>query len=232
MTDNNTAIPAKPKKNYIDKKAMFDEIIKSREQERATEELAKMFMMLAEKYSHHRLFREYEARYGRAFKEDLISSGLIACIRAWPKFDPERFDNPFAFFTTCLFRAYIGFLKKEYGFINTKNALKVENGLRGDYGYEEMIKDQEARVEDEENAAIEEAEDQTVEEETGGVLPVDSDEETEDHPEPETPDYKVSNPLVENMTMWGNLEDERVETEVEECEIEEALRNAKTLFGV
>lgn len=137
------------KKYYVDKKEMYDEIVKSKESGRCSDRLAEMFYAIAEKYSRHRNFRDYERRYGRMFKEDLISAGIMACMRAWNKFDHTKFDNPFAFFTTCIYRAFIGYLSKEYDYSNTKNALKVEQGMRGDYGYEEMIKEQEA-VEDEE----------------------------------------------------------------------------------
>lgn len=138
------------KKYYVDKKEMFDEIVISKEKGRCSERLGEMFYKIAEKYSHHRYFRDYERRYGKAFKEDLISAGIMACMKAWNKFDHTKFDNPFAFFTTCIYRANMGYLTREYDYSNTKNALKVNQGMRGDYGYEEMIKDGGNDVEDEE----------------------------------------------------------------------------------
>ncbi len=201
-------------KHYIDKKEMYEEVIKTREQGRVTEKLGQMFMTLAENYSHDRKFREYERRYGRAFKEDLIATGLHACIKAAPKFNPEESDNPFGYFTTCLFRAYIGYLKKEYGYMNTKNALKVDQGLRGDYGYEEMIKEQEEaqKVEDEEAIAEEAiaARDEDDDEDEEGR---DTDEfGMEDGSESDTTPQKKSSRVVydhlEHMTLWGDEEEE------------------------
>ena len=202
-------------KFYIDKKEMFQEIVKSKENGKCSEELGLMFMKLAEKYSHHPMFRDYERRYGKAFKDDLIATGLHACAKAWNKFDPEKSDNPFSFFTTCLYRAFIGYLAKEYDFTNTKNALKVDQGLRGDYGYEEMIKEKEdaEKVEDEEEYAHqimdeldtdeEEEEDKPTEEEPY-KFGVEDKKEVKKEPVAK----KTSNNHLDGMTLWGEDEEE------------------------
>lgn len=197
------------RKNYIDKEQMYAEVVKSQANGRVTEELGRMFMALAEKYSHHRMFRDYERKYGKAFKEDLLSTGLHACVKAANKFDVEKSNNPFSYFTTCLFRAYLGYLTKEYGFMNVKNAAKVDQGLRGDYGYEEMIKEQEEaqKVEDEEEFVEEEETDEEGDE-TDDV--VDEFGMTEED-EIKEPTKRVVYNHLDSMTLWGD--DEEVPTE-------------------
>lgn len=202
-------------KNYIEKEDMMEEIRKSHEKGKPTEKLGEMFMTLCEKYSHNYMFRDYERRYGKAFKQDLLSSGLVACIRAWDKFDMEKFDNPFSFFTTCIFRAYIGYLSKEYNYGNTKNAMKVEVGMRGDYGYEEMIENEEAKPYDEENAVYDEItvgfEKNNEEEEEEDDFGLTEEKEEKSELKEETPKkekkHKVTNPLLERMTLWGGDEE-------------------------
>lgn len=224
-------IAKKNPKFYIDKKEMMREIVKSKENNKCSEELGLMFMKLAEKYSHHAFFRDYERRYGKAFKEDLIATGLHACAKAWNKFDPEKSDNPFSFFTTCLYRAYIGYLSKEYDFTNTKNALKVDQGLRGDYGYEEMIKEKEdaVKVEDEEEYAHQimdelendEEEEDDVPEEEPYKFGVEEKEEQKQQPKKEN-----INNHIDNMTLWG--EDDCIETKPKT----DYDSQMSTLFGV
>lgn len=204
-------------KNYIDKNEMYEEILHSHRIGRCSERLGHMFMALTEKYSHDWRFRNYERQYGKAFKEDLIATGLHACVKAWDKFDPEASKNPFSYFTTCVFRAFIGYLSKEYNSSNIKNALKVDQGLRGDYGYEEMIKEKEdaEKVEDEEEVA-----EQLVSEDEGDEdeeEPVYSEEEEEPAPKKKEEDEKPSQQPtkrvvydhLEHMTLWGDDEEEK-----------------------
>lgn len=223
-------------KNYLDKQDMMEELRRSHEQGKPTERLGEMFMMLCEKYSHNHMFRDYERRYGRAFKEDLLSSGLVACSRAWDKFDIENFDNPFSFFTTCIFRAYIGFLSKEYNYGNTKNAMKVEVGMRGDYGYEEMIENEKEKVQDEENTEFESVkvgyEEQTEteegEENEFGISEEKTSNTDEDSENVEEPKKKVTNPIVERMTLYGG-DEELVDPEPEE---DANMDKIDYLFGI
>jgi len=60
------------------------------------------------------------------------------------EYDYKYHNNPFAFFTTCIRNSLIQFLKNEYNEKNIFNKLKLQSGLDADYGYTEMVKDQEA----------------------------------------------------------------------------------------
>lgn len=219
-------------KNYLDKQEMMEELHRSHEQGKPTERLGEMFMVLCEKYSHNHMFRDYERRYGRAFKEDLLSSGLVSCSRAWNKFDVENFDNPFSFFTTCIFRAYIGFLSKEYNYGNTKNSMKVEMGMRGDYGYEEMIENEKQKVQDEENTEFDNVtvgyeDNEEKSEDEFGISEEKTSESDEDAKE-EQPKKKVTNPRLEAMTVWGG-DEELVDPEPEESD---SMEKIDYLFGI
>ena len=48
-----------------------------------------------------------------SFKEDMIGDGLENCIRYVDRFNPEKSDNPFAYFTRIAYNAYIRRIKKE-----------------------------------------------------------------------------------------------------------------------
>lgn len=47
------------------------------------------------------------------FREDMISDGMESAVQAAPKFDPERTENPFAFFTQTIHWAFIRRIQKE-----------------------------------------------------------------------------------------------------------------------
>lgn len=119
------------KKNYIDPKKFYNEVIYSQELGYVTEELGKMFMTLAERNVNHRNFVRYP------YREDLISVGVLACMKAINKFDPSVGSNAFAFFTTVIHNDLKQYIKREYNQQNIINGLKVENGLNPSHGYQD-----------------------------------------------------------------------------------------------
>lgn len=151
MSDNNT----KPK-NYLNNRDLYDELIKCQQTGRMSEHLGKMFVLLSEKYSTHRYFNQY------SFKDDLISTGTLACCNAFMKFDPNKSSNPFAFFSSVVYHSFLQTIKKEYKQKDIKDSVLVENELNPSYGYEDRLKEQEDKIkqEKERNDQIEHQEQQ------------------------------------------------------------------------
>ena len=50
---------------------------------------------------------------GYTYKQDMISDGIIDCIAAVDNFDPDRTNNPFAYFTQIAWNAFIRRIQKE-----------------------------------------------------------------------------------------------------------------------
>lgn len=156
------------KTNYLEPADFFRETIICLKKDEMSEELGSMFYMLCEKYANHPRFVRY-----RHIRDDLISFGLLACIKGFPKFRPYRNDlvrddegniiqstkrewdgeiieydyrtcnNPFAFFTTCATNEILQFLKSEYNYKNIINKMRLENGMEADAGYTDMMKERE-----------------------------------------------------------------------------------------
>lgn len=155
---------------YIDAAQMFKETLFSINKGKMTEKLGEMILLLANKYTNHRMFVRYTH-----MREELISNGVVACVRAFQSFRPMRnnilerdadgvitkservewdcevvdynhniHNNAFAFFTTCITNANIQYLKKYYQHKNLVNALLVEAGEAADYGYEDYMKSKQA----------------------------------------------------------------------------------------
>ena len=122
----------KNKDGYMSNKELYDEVIKCQQAGYVSDELAKMFMLLSEKNATHRYFIRYP------YQEDLIMTGVLACVRGYDKFDPERGDNAFAYFTSCIWNAFKQYIKKEYYFKNVKDEVMVDNEMNPSYGYDEF----------------------------------------------------------------------------------------------
>lgn len=50
---------------------------------------------------------------GYSFKDDMIMDGVENCIKYLHTFNPEKTDNPFAYFSTAIWNAFIRRIKKE-----------------------------------------------------------------------------------------------------------------------
>lgn len=139
MTDNNqentvvsaASIPVTPpkKKNYLNNKDMLVQLALSREQGRMTDELAKMFMMLSERYAKKGCY------VGYSYNDDMRSHALLSLVTAWPKFNPEKSSNPFAFFTECIKNSFNQVLNSEKKQRVTRDVLLIKNGLDPSYSF-------------------------------------------------------------------------------------------------
>jgi hypothetical protein len=50
---------------------------------------------------------------GYTYKQDMISDGIIDCVSAVEKFDPDKTNNPFAYFTQIAWNAFLRRIQKE-----------------------------------------------------------------------------------------------------------------------
>lgn len=50
---------------------------------------------------------------GYTYKQDMISDGIIDCVSAVDNFDPDKTNNPFAYFTQIAWNAFIRRIHKE-----------------------------------------------------------------------------------------------------------------------
>ena len=121
------------KKYYMTNKELLAEIVSCQKNGVMSEKLGEMYLLLSERNINHRHFVRYP------FRDDLISVAVTACCAATFKFNPEKSNNPFAFFTTCIRHSCYQYLKKHYNQTNIKNKLKVDNGLNPDYSYADAM---------------------------------------------------------------------------------------------
>ena len=72
-----------------------------------SEYLGSVFLKIAQRLSFRPNFINY------AFKNDMISDGIENCLHYIHNFNPERSNNPFAYFTQIIFYAFIRRIQKE-----------------------------------------------------------------------------------------------------------------------
>ncbi len=71
------------------------------------------------------------------YKIEMISSGILACVSALHKFDSEKSENAFAYYTSIIHNAFIQILNKEKKQQNIRDELLIKAELNPSFGYQE-----------------------------------------------------------------------------------------------
>lgn len=108
------------KRNYINNRDFYEALVKYKEQYVYAEKfsnsgklpqmpdyLGECFMKLAYKIASRPNFSGY------SYKEEMIEDGIENCMIAWKSFDPEKTQNPFAYFTQIIWYAFLRRIEKE-----------------------------------------------------------------------------------------------------------------------
>lgn len=96
--------------------------------------LAKYLFMIAERYSFSSSFGGY------SFREDMVSFAVVNLCANWHKFDPEKSDNPFAFYTTAAYRSFLQYLADEKKQRDIRDQMLVEAGANPSFSFQERNK--------------------------------------------------------------------------------------------
>ena len=160
-------------KNYINNRTLYDVIIKYKSELRISpthgvshpnipnyrgEAFDKRCKRLATKVNF--------SGYSPQWKQEMISDGLVDCIAAIDNFEPEKSNNPFAYFTMIAWNAFVRRIKKEKKEVYVKHK-NFENNILTDSGWSdaenihlksneysnELIKDFEEKLTKEQNCA-------------------------------------------------------------------------------
>lgn len=113
------SIPKKKKSNhYIDNKLFYTEMVKYhtafQESKRLGEErppvpnyVGKCIMLIAQRLATRPNF------VGYSYKEEMIGDAIENCLRYLHNFNPEKTNNPFAYFTQIVYNAFLRRIEKE-----------------------------------------------------------------------------------------------------------------------
>ena len=128
----------KRKKNYLNNKDLFNETVKSLEQDEMSDELVKMLMMLVRRIASRGNFATY------TYNEDMEAYALMMLVRTWRSFKPEKSTNAFAFFTQCIKNSFKQVLNQERKQRDIRDGILVNSGMTPSYtymtAYEEELK--------------------------------------------------------------------------------------------
>ena len=101
--------------------------IQGKEKPRIPRYIGECFLKIATHLSFKPNFVNYK------FKEDMISDGIENCVQYIHNFNPEKSQNPFAYFTQIIHYAFLRRIQKE------KKQLEIKNKILEKTGYEQVF---------------------------------------------------------------------------------------------
>ena len=136
--ENKKTLKAKQKPHYVDNKkfleAMTDYKLKcekaaarNRRNPPVTNYIGECFLKIANHLSYRPNFINY------TYRDDMISDGIENCLQYMSNFNPEKSNNPFAYFTQIIYYAFIRRIQKE------KKQMQVKSKLIANAGIENMM---------------------------------------------------------------------------------------------
>ena len=128
----------KIKPHYVDNKKFLVAMVEYKEKCRVAEEKGKtkpdVTNYIGEcflKIANHLSFRPNFINY--TYRDDMISDGIENCLQYMSNFNPEKSNNPFAYFTQIIYYAFIRRIQKE------KKQMQVKAKLIQNAGVENMM---------------------------------------------------------------------------------------------
>jgi len=124
------ALPVRKPKNYLNNKDMLAQWKLSSDQDAITDTFANMLMLLTKRYSSKVRFNVCDT-----FRDDMESFALLTVSKVWRSFNPDKSDNPFAYFTQVIKRAFYQYQNLERRQRDISNELLIEKGQNPSHAY-------------------------------------------------------------------------------------------------
>lgn len=121
---------------YLNNKELLAAVHQSKIEGKMTDTLAKMLMLLCSKYAKKGNF------VGYSYNDDFQSYALLMLVRTWNSFNPEKSNNPFAFFTQCIKNSFIQYLNQEKRQRVIRDEMLVDQGMNPSHGFNSESKPQ------------------------------------------------------------------------------------------
>ncbi len=148
MATNNTnkaSFTSAGKTFYLSNKELLAAVIEAKEKGFMTDKLARMLQLLCSKYAKKGSFINY------SYNDDMQSYAMMMLVRTWHSFNPEKTNNPFAFFTQCIKNSFIQYLNQERRQRSIRDELLIDQGMNPSFSYTESSSDGVPGIEDEQD---------------------------------------------------------------------------------
>lgn len=127
----NPDTPEVTAKYYLSNAKLMPEVIASRQAGKITDGLAEMILLLATRYANRPNFHNY------SYRDDMVMEAVANLCQNAIKFDPEKSNNPFAYFTSCIHRSFLHVLGVEKNQRRIRDQLLIDIGENPSFSFAE-----------------------------------------------------------------------------------------------
>jgi hypothetical protein len=124
------------KGHYVTNGVLLPAVIEAKAGGKVTDKLIRMIQMIAERYSRKANF------IGYSFREDMVSAAVMNLCNNALKFNPEKSNNPFSYYTTGIHNSFLQYLADEKKHRNIRDALLIDAGSNPSYNFGEGEKEE------------------------------------------------------------------------------------------
>lgn len=117
--------------HYVTNAQLLPAVLEAKQLGRVTEKLAKMLLLIAERYSRKSWFSGY------SYREDMVALAMVNLCANALKFDPAKSSNPFAYYTTAIHNSFQQYKSVEKNQRNIRDSLLVDAGANPSFNYME-----------------------------------------------------------------------------------------------
>lgn len=114
---------------YLSNKELLPEVVKSLEKGEMTNLLAKMLLKLCQNYARKGSYINY------SYNEEMQGYAMMMLVRTWKGFNPEKSENPFAFYTQCIKNSFTQYLNYESKQRRVRDHIMIDQGLNPSFNY-------------------------------------------------------------------------------------------------
>lgn len=122
--------------HYVKNADLLPAVIEAKQLGRITDNLITMIRLIADRYSRRSNF------VGYSFREDMVSSAVENLCKNALKFNHEKYDNPFAFYTTAIHRSFLQYLAEEKNHRKLRDKLLIDAGSNPSFNFLDQEKDE------------------------------------------------------------------------------------------
>ena len=115
--------------HYVKNSDLLPAVIEAKELGYVTDKLIRMIYQIADRYSRKFNFAQY------SFREDMVASAVMHLCNNALNFNPEKSQNPFAFYTTAIYRSFLQYIMDEKKHRNIRDALLISAGSNPSFSY-------------------------------------------------------------------------------------------------
>lgn len=128
-TISQPVVKPKRKKHYVNNADLLVELAESNRIDQMTPKLIDMLTLMAKGLASKGRFINY------TYKDEMQAFAMLTIVMRWKKFNIERGNNPFAYFTQVIKNAFFQFDNDERAERDVKDEIKISLGSNPTYSY-------------------------------------------------------------------------------------------------